>query len=154
MLSSLHTVSPSLVARRLAPVARAPCAAPLRSCRRPPRALHALRCAGAVSVRPGTPLTAAYISFRAHADGALLQAPDLPYRVGHGFDLHRLAPGLKLILGGVDVPSEKGCEAHSDGARSLYLLTRTTASLTAFTSRRRRADPLHRGRHPGRAGLA
>ena len=42
--------------------------------------------------------------------------PQLPYRVGHGFDLHRLAPGLRLVLGGVDVPSEKGCEAHSDGA--------------------------------------
>ena len=44
--------------------------------------------------------------------------PPLPYRVGHGFDLHRLAPGLKLILGGVDIPHTKGCEAHSDGKRS------------------------------------
>ena len=40
----------------------------------------------------------------------------LPFRVGHGFDLHRLAPGLKLIIGGIDIPHEKGCEAHSDGA--------------------------------------
>ncbi len=39
----------------------------------------------------------------------------LPYRIGHGFDLHRLEPGLKLIVGGVDVPHDAGCAAHSDG---------------------------------------
>lgn len=43
--------------------------------------------------------------------------PSLPYRVGHGFDLHRLAEGYKLIIGGVEIPHTKGCEAHSDGAR-------------------------------------
>lgn len=41
--------------------------------------------------------------------------PSLPYRVGHGFDLHRLAEGYKLIIGGIDIPHTKGCEAHSDG---------------------------------------
>lgn len=41
--------------------------------------------------------------------------PALPYRVGHGFDLHRLAEGYKLIIGGVEIPHTKGCEAHSDG---------------------------------------
>ncbi|KAJ7944965.1 2-C-methyl-D-erythritol 2,4-cyclodiphosphate synthase [Quillaja saponaria] len=39
----------------------------------------------------------------------------LPFRVGHGFDLHRLEPGYPLIIGGIDVPHERGCEAHSDG---------------------------------------
>ncbi|XP_031493801.1 2-C-methyl-D-erythritol 2,4-cyclodiphosphate synthase, chloroplastic [Nymphaea colorata] len=39
----------------------------------------------------------------------------LPFRVGHGFDLHRLEPGLPLIIGGVDIPHDRGCEAHSDG---------------------------------------
>ena len=39
----------------------------------------------------------------------------LPFRVGHGFDLHRLEPGRKLIVGGVDIPHERGCDAHSDG---------------------------------------
>ncbi|XP_058199781.1 2-C-methyl-D-erythritol 2,4-cyclodiphosphate synthase, chloroplastic-like [Rhododendron vialii] len=39
----------------------------------------------------------------------------LPFRVGHGFDLHRLEPGYPLIIGGIDIPFEKGCEAHSDG---------------------------------------
>ena len=35
-------------------------------------------------------------------------------RVGHGFDAHRLVEGRKLILGGVDVPFEKGLDGHSD----------------------------------------
>jgi len=39
----------------------------------------------------------------------------LPFRVGHGFDLHRLEPGLPLIIGGIDIPHDRGCEAHSDG---------------------------------------
>ncbi|XP_021754239.1 2-C-methyl-D-erythritol 2,4-cyclodiphosphate synthase, chloroplastic-like [Chenopodium quinoa] len=39
----------------------------------------------------------------------------LPFRVGHGFDLHRLEPGYPLIIGGIDIPHDKGCEAHSDG---------------------------------------
>ncbi|XP_078442594.1 isoprenoid F [Wolffia australiana] len=41
--------------------------------------------------------------------------PSLPFRVGHGFDLHRLEPGLPLIIGGVNIPHDRGCEAHSDG---------------------------------------
>ncbi|MBA0796192.1 hypothetical protein Gohar_006980 [Gossypium harknessii] len=39
----------------------------------------------------------------------------LPFRVGHGFDLHRLEPGYPLIISGVDIPHDRGCEAHSDG---------------------------------------
>ena len=42
-------------------------------------------------------------------------AKSLPFRVGHGFDLHRLEPGYPLIIGGINIPHEKGCEAHSDG---------------------------------------
>ncbi|KAJ6821796.1 putative 2-C-methyl-D-erythritol 2,4-cyclodiphosphate synthase, chloroplastic [Iris pallida] len=41
--------------------------------------------------------------------------PSLPFRVGHGFDLHRLEPDLPLIVGGVLIPHDRGCEAHSDG---------------------------------------
>ncbi|XWS61718.1 hypothetical protein CRYUN_Cryun07bG0150100 [Craigia yunnanensis] len=37
------------------------------------------------------------------------------FRVGHGFDLHRLEPGYPLIIGGIDIPRDRGCEAHSDG---------------------------------------
>jgi 2-C-methyl-D-erythritol 2,4-cyclodiphosphate synthase len=35
-------------------------------------------------------------------------------RIGHGYDVHRLIKGRKLILGGVDVPHEKGLLGHSD----------------------------------------
>ena len=37
------------------------------------------------------------------------------YRVGTGFDAHRLVPGRKLILGGVEVAHSRGLEGHSDG---------------------------------------
>jgi len=36
-------------------------------------------------------------------------------RTGQGIDFHRLEKGLKLWLGGIPVPSDKGCVAHSDG---------------------------------------
>ena len=35
-------------------------------------------------------------------------------RIGHGYDVHRLVDGRKLILGGVDIPWEKGLLGHSD----------------------------------------
>lgn len=35
-------------------------------------------------------------------------------RIGHGYDVHRLAEGRKLILGGVEIPWEKGLLGHSD----------------------------------------
>ena len=35
-------------------------------------------------------------------------------RIGHGYDVHRLAEGRKLILGGVEIPYEKGLDGHSD----------------------------------------
>jgi 2-C-methyl-D-erythritol 2,4-cyclodiphosphate synthase len=35
-------------------------------------------------------------------------------RCGNGYDAHRLVPGRKLILGGVEIPHERGLEGHSD----------------------------------------
>ena len=35
-------------------------------------------------------------------------------RIGHGYDVHRLVEGRKLIIGGVDIPYEKGLLGHSD----------------------------------------
>ena len=35
-------------------------------------------------------------------------------RIGHGYDVHKLMEGRKLILGGVDIPFEKGFLGHSD----------------------------------------
>lgn len=39
----------------------------------------------------------------------------IPTRIGHGFDLHRLEEGHKLIVGGVHIEHDRGCVAHSDG---------------------------------------
>ena len=36
------------------------------------------------------------------------------FRIGHGYDVHRLTEGRKLIIGGVDIPYEKGLLGHSD----------------------------------------
>ncbi len=36
-------------------------------------------------------------------------------RIGFGYDVHQLAGGRKLILGGIEIPHEKGSVAHSDG---------------------------------------
>jgi 2-C-methyl-D-erythritol 2,4-cyclodiphosphate synthase len=36
-------------------------------------------------------------------------------RIGQGYDIHRLEVGRKLILGGVDIPFDKGLVGHSDG---------------------------------------
>lgn len=35
-------------------------------------------------------------------------------RIGHGYDVHRLTPGRRLILGGVEIPFERGLLGHSD----------------------------------------
>jgi 2-C-methyl-D-erythritol 2,4-cyclodiphosphate synthase len=42
--------------------------------------------------------------------------------IGLGFDVHRLAPGETLVLGGVPIPSEIGTVAHSDGDVILHAL--------------------------------
>ena len=36
------------------------------------------------------------------------------FRIGHGYDVHRLVPDRKLILGGVEIPFERGLLGHSD----------------------------------------
>lgn len=44
------------------------------------------------------------------------------YRTGFGFDLHRLEPGRKLFIGGVEIPHTKGFLGHSDGDLVLHAL--------------------------------
>ena len=44
-------------------------------------------------------------------------------RIGHGYDVHRLVEGRKLILGGVDIPYEKGLLGHSDADVLLHALS-------------------------------
>jgi 2-C-methyl-D-erythritol 2,4-cyclodiphosphate synthase len=43
-------------------------------------------------------------------------------RIGQGIDFHQLKTGLNLWLGGVKIPSEKGCLAHSDGDVLLHAI--------------------------------
>ena len=44
-------------------------------------------------------------------------------RVGIGYDLHRLVAGRKLLLGGVELPFEKGEDGHSDGDLLFHAIT-------------------------------
>lgn len=43
-------------------------------------------------------------------------------RIGHGYDVHRLTFGRKLILGGVEIPYEKGLIGHSDADVLLHAI--------------------------------
>lgn len=43
-------------------------------------------------------------------------------RIGQGFDAHRLVAGRPLRLGGVDIPSDRGLEGHSDGDVVLHVV--------------------------------
>ena len=45
------------------------------------------------------------------------------YRTGIGWDVHRLAPGRPLILGGITIPSEFGLDGHSDADVLAHALT-------------------------------
>ncbi|HET7579157.1 MAG TPA: 2-C-methyl-D-erythritol 2,4-cyclodiphosphate synthase [Bacillales bacterium] len=44
-------------------------------------------------------------------------------RIGHGFDVHRLADGRPLILGGIRIPYEKGLDGHSDADVLLHAVS-------------------------------
>ncbi len=44
------------------------------------------------------------------------------YRTGFGYDAHRLVKRRKLVLGGIDIQSEVGAEAHSDGDVLLHAI--------------------------------
>lgn len=43
-------------------------------------------------------------------------------RIGHGYDVHRLVTGRKLIIGGVEIEFEKGLEGHSDADVLLHAI--------------------------------
>lgn len=43
-------------------------------------------------------------------------------RIGHGYDVHRLVEGRKCIIGGVDIPHEKGLLGHSDADVLLHAM--------------------------------
>ena len=43
-------------------------------------------------------------------------------RIGHGYDVHRLTENRKLIIGGVEIPYEKGLDGHSDADVLLHAI--------------------------------
>ena len=43
-----------------------------------------------------------------------------PFRIGLGYDIHRLVPGRRCVLAGVEIPSEVGPEGHSDADVALH----------------------------------
>ena len=43
-------------------------------------------------------------------------------RIGHGYDVHALGDGLRLVLGGVEIEHSKGCVAHSDGDVAIHAI--------------------------------
>ena len=43
-------------------------------------------------------------------------------RIGSGFDVHALVPGRRLVLGGVDIPYDRGLDGHSDADVLLHAL--------------------------------
>ncbi|MBR7888631.1 2-C-methyl-D-erythritol 2,4-cyclodiphosphate synthase [Marinomonas sp. A79] len=47
----------------------------------------------------------------------------LPFRIGHGFDVHKFGDGDHIVLGGVSIPYSQGLVAHSDGDVALHALT-------------------------------
>ena len=69
-------------------------------------------------------------------------------RIGQGFDVHALVPGRKLILGGVDVPYERGLEGHSDADVLLHAITDAILGAAALGDIGRHfpdTDPAFRG---------
>jgi 2-C-methyl-D-erythritol 2,4-cyclodiphosphate synthase len=47
----------------------------------------------------------------------------VPFRIGQGFDVHALAPGRRLVIGGVDIPFGRGLLGHSDADVLLHAVT-------------------------------
>jgi len=43
-------------------------------------------------------------------------------RIGHGYDVHRLTVGRKLIIGGIEIPYDKGLDGHSDADVLLHAI--------------------------------
>jgi len=69
-------------------------------------------------------------------------------RVGYGYDVHRLVEGRKLILGGVDIPFEKGLLGYSDADVLLHAVTDAlfgAAALGDIGSHFPDTDPQYKG---------
>ncbi|EKU22275.1 2-C-methyl-D-erythritol 2,4-cyclodiphosphate synthase [Nannochloropsis gaditana CCMP526] len=78
--------------------------------------IHDATAATSTPPRKGAPRMSAYSE-------PVPQATDPPFRIGHGFDIHRLEAGLPLVIGGVKIEFEKGSAAHSDGDALYHSVT-------------------------------
>ncbi len=56
------------------------------------------------------------------SDESSVPLPPLPMRIGNGFDVHAFAPGRRLVIGGVDIPYERGLDGHSDADVLLHAI--------------------------------
>jgi 2-C-methyl-D-erythritol 2,4-cyclodiphosphate synthase len=54
---------------------------------------------------------------------AAVRAPVMQLRIGEGWDTHALVPGRKLVLGGVEIPFDRGLLGHSDADALLHAIT-------------------------------
>jgi len=52
-----------------------------------------------------------------------VRAPVTQLRIGEGWDTHALVPGRRLVLGGVEIPHERGLLGHSDADALLHAIT-------------------------------
>lgn len=69
-------------------------------------------------------------------------------RIGHGYDVHRLVPGRKLILGGVEIPWPAGLDGHSDADVLLHAVMDALLGAAALGDIGRHfpdTDPAYRG---------
>ena len=69
-------------------------------------------------------------------------------RIGQGFDVHALVSGRKLIVGGVEIPFERGLEGHSDADVLLHAITDALLGAAALGDIGRHfpdTDPAYRG---------
>lgn len=69
-------------------------------------------------------------------------------RIGQGFDVHALVPGRKLIIGGVEIPFDRGLAGHSDADVLLHAITDALLGAAALGDIGRHfpdTDPAYRG---------
>ncbi len=74
-------------------------------------------------------------------------------RIGHGYDVHKLVEGRDLILGGVNIPFEKGLDGHSDADVLLHAVSDAllgAASLGDIGKHFPDTDPTYKGADSGK----
>ena len=93
------------------------------------------------------------ITTREDLPGGGIQQGENAMRIGHGYDVHRLVEGRPLILGGVNVPFEKGLLGHSDADVLAHAVMDAVLGAAALGGHRaafpRQRPRLRRGRQSG-----